>query len=150
MNTKVKTFSRFSKPNVGATVQVTTKYRSVVAGEDYTINSYKGKVLRSMPWDHTNTFRMTGGIIGFDVELPVRVIPLQHVTDLEIDGAKQKTTSYKSGTHVVTIKGSKGDPYEVVVEDGRVTHCPCTGFGFRKWCSHGKKALADLQKGDAC
>lgn len=91
--------------------------------------TYEGIVKRSDSWMRADEFNMTTGLKNF----PVRTISLSNV--ISINGMKFNELP-KDDTRIVNVKGSKGDIYKVTVRNGVGQSCTCTGFGFRKRCSH--------------
>lgn len=91
--------------------------------------TYEGVVKRPDSWMKTDEFNMTTDMKSF----PVRTISLTNV--ISIDGIKVGDLP-KDDTRIVDVKGSKGDIYKVTVRNGVGQSCTCTGFGFRKRCSH--------------
>jgi len=119
------------QPSVGSTISVLVKRftpisRILFPNEPFT-TEYNGTVIKSASYDDSNTFRLTG-----DVNTPIRVIYMKNV--LAVDGMKNDFVEVKD--KIVIVKGSKGNEYVVTIgATGRNT-CTCSGYGFRKNCSH--------------
>lgn len=103
------------------------------------IIQYVGTVLPNPKWiTSANQFCITSD----DPRVGWRVIDVKNV--ISIDGTLVVQTQQEDApvAKTVVIKGSKGDNYIVTVKpDGSAT-CECTGFGYRKKCSHIDKAKA--------
>ena len=128
----------FAKPTVGSTLTVTTDYtdymRGFASGVPRT-RTYSGTVVKSASYDDPLTFRMTTG----DPSYPVRVVPLDHVTDIVTsDGsAVTKTEAKKIEVTAWEVKSDsrKGGSY-TVTREGSHFSCNCLGFTYRKSCRH--------------
>lgn len=128
----------FAKPTVGSTLTVTTDYtdymRGFASGVPRT-RTYSGTVVKSASYDDPLTFRMTTG----DPSYPVRVVPLDHVTDIVTsDGsAVTKTEAKKIEVTAWEVKSDsrKGGTY-TVTREGKHFSCNCLGFTYRKSCRH--------------
>ena len=122
-------------PEIGSTITLTTRYK-----DDYIFSDKKWKettyenvtVLAPEPWMKSNQVR-----ISSDTEkMPFRVINLSNIDS--VDNVQFAEPS-KSNIQRVTVAGSKGNEYIVMVEDGIATSCTCPGFAYRKHCRHLKE-----------
>lgn len=125
--------SRFEVPEVGETVTLTTRYRSVLLGQQYQENRYENaEVIEPYPWLKPGQFCITGS-----GRMPVRVIDIARV--IEFSGAGQETNS--TDNRVIEVTGSKGSTYLVTIVDGNAVRCTCRGFQFRRDCRHLREAM---------
>lgn len=129
-----------NKPQVGSRVKVVVRHvgfepvfvpvfkQSTPAPVDYL--EYQGEVVRPPdlslgPWE----FGLTTTIPDF----PVRVIDMRDV--ISIDGTASIDESHQ--VHIVNVQGSKGNVYQVQVQDGKAFSCTCPAFVYRKQqCKH--------------
>lgn len=129
----------FKRPNIGDVVTVTTRYREnlINATNKWRDTTYENvPVIKGPKWMKPHEFCIPCTGERF---ITYRVISMKHVHDLEIVGrsAETETTSIK----VVEVKGSKGNVYQVTLEDGIAVSCTCPGFQFRRQCRHLKEAI---------
>lgn len=120
------------KPEVGAQVEVTTKWKStyLFAKSPWEYRTITGTVLKSNYWDAPNTFKV---LTGHPIH-PEPVISLAHVEKINyIKGKPGKSYDNKSKTKQVT--GSKGNVY-TVTKNGNKYSCTCPGFTYRRACKH--------------
>lgn len=118
-------------PTVGSYVRVTVRYLNINAfeTEQYKTETYEGKVVPNEKWDGPASFCMTG-----DKYIRVRNIRPDYVQNIEyISGSERKIDV--TGFRGFKVE-SKGKTYLVGVQHGRKFTCNCTGFGYRKTCSH--------------
>jgi hypothetical protein len=103
--------------------------------------TYSGTVLPGAPYDPPESFRMSG-----NDQMPVRVISLRHV--IGANGKKvQKTHSAPQATLLTfPVKGSKGADYTVTIDSKGHGSCTCSGFGYRRKCSHIDGVFAGMKK----
>ena len=124
----------FDKPAVGSKVFVTTEYKY---GFTKT-NRIAGVVVPSGKHDDVESFRLATGNVNF----PISVISLDHVTSLVYDDGSQGVVSERPKIEVmvwqVPSDSRKGGTY-TVTKEGKHYHCTCVGFGFRKFCRHVNK-----------
>ena len=118
-------------PNVGSMVRVTMKPWSTYAWGDLpsTPEVYEGRVVANERWDGANSFCMTG-----DKYIKVRNIRMDYVVSVEVVSGSSRKVDL-SGFRGFKVE-SKGKTYLVGVQNGRVVACNCTGYGYRKTCSH--------------
>jgi hypothetical protein len=134
---------KFSKPEIGKHLTVTTKYdRKGFAANVTSTHTKSGVVIKSEHYDDPDTFRLATG----DRSFPFSVVPLDHVTEiLYEDGSKGETHTQK----VITVSAwevksdsRKGGSY-TVTRDGNHYSCTCLGFQYRKSCRHIIKIKAE-------
>lgn len=118
-------------PSVGSYVRVTVKYlnTNLWDTDTYKYETYEGQVIPNEKWDSPTSFCMTG-----DKYIRSRNIRVNDNIQIEyISGSERKidVTGFR-GFKVV----SKGKTYLVGVQNGTKFACNCTGFGYRKTCSH--------------
>ena len=123
---------QFSAPTIGSKVTVTirTKNDFIFRTSEFEDQVYEGTVVKNFPWQQPNTFALTGNI-----NIPIRVIELKDVFDLESNGAVGTKEEIDNTTQAVEVKGSKGEMY-TVTKFGNKYSCTCVGFQFRKKCKH--------------
>jgi hypothetical protein len=136
----------FSSPPVGSTVSLTVRaktyyYYATDPYEEYTLENRT--VLKRAQYDPPGTVRVQ----GISANIPVHVIPLSKVIKLKINGKKTDQTLDVDNTtnSVVTVTGSKGDLYTVIIENGQPVSCTCKGFMYRHRCSHFQTALKNKE-----
>lgn len=102
---------------------------------------YEGTIVSSANYDPKESFRITG-----DVLMPVRVIHKGHV--VSCNGKKVGKTTELPAVRPQTfpVKGSKGNDYVVAINEQGQGSCTCSGYGFRRKCSHIDGVLATLGK----
>lgn len=130
----------FSKPAVGTTITVTTKYRD---GNYYSTNEWKHFTYKNVPvvpsqkYDGPNTFRIPA---DRDSSINERVIDLANVERLVIDGELASTVATKNDPNkitVITVKGSKNNEYVVKLVGGKPVSCTCPQNAYRRAvCKH--------------
>lgn len=128
----------FSKPKVGSVVIVTTDYTEYLKGFAANVprnQTHTGTVVKSENYDDPQSFRMATGNRRF----PVRVVPLDHVTNLVYDDGRvgDKTEKKKVEVTAWEVKSDsrKGGSY-TVTRQGDHFSCTCLGFTYRKSCRH--------------
>lgn len=116
-------------PSVGSVVRVTT-IPTVYGWDDLepTPDVYEGTVVPNEKWDRPNTFCMTG-----DKYIRVRSINMKFVGSVEIISGLSRKVDI-SGFRAFKVE-SKGKAYIVGIQSGKFV-CNCTGFSYRKTCSH--------------
>ncbi len=127
--------------NVGDVITVKTRnplyhardrYANGYVGPEY--NEYTGTVVHQK-WYGDDQIGLTTDMPHF----PIRVLNRANI--VEVMGAKFDYAPVKSSREVITVQGSKGNPYTVIKENGKAT-CTCPGYGFRKTCKHTQEVLA--------
>lgn len=116
-------------PSVGSFVRVTTT-PTVYGWDDIEPKPdvYEGTVVPNEKWDRPNTFCMTG-----DKYIRVRSINMRFIASVEIiSGLSHKVDVI--GFRAFKVE-SKGKAYTVGIQNSRFA-CNCTGFSYRKTCSH--------------
>lgn len=88
-------------------------------------NDYTGDVAPRPSWCNSDQFALTTG----DEDAPIRIIE----SDSIICGWLHRGMD---DIRVVSIPGKHGKRYTVTVADSGRLSCNCTGFGYRKTCSH--------------
>lgn len=94
-------------------------------------NDYTGDVVPRFPWLDDNWFVMTTG----DKESPFRVL---HKDSIICGWPVAKGKSEPEPTYVC-IPGKSGKKYTVALSDAGHLSCNCTGYGYRRTCSHVKE-----------
>lgn len=132
----------FSKPPVGASISVTTRYKEsyYYATNKWRDTTYTGVVLPDESWFKPDQFKMTCD----EPHMDFRVMTLNSIVDLKVNGEDAELNEVEVSEKVVTVKGSKGADYWVTIKDGTPISCTCTGFSFRKQCRHLNEALGDV------
>ena len=130
---------KFSMPPIGATIQVTTRYRETYyyATNEWRDTTYVGKVLPPERWFKDGDFKLTSD----DPKMTFRVINLRAVIDLKVDGVDADIEDVDPSTQYVNVKGKKGNEYTVTIKDGSATSCTCPGFHYRSTCRHLREAV---------
>lgn len=131
----------FTKPTVGKSVTVKLnfsdylKFASVTARYANAISTVTGSVVDSEEFDDPSSFRIQTG----NVKIPVAIIPLKNVTNLEyVDGNiahQQEEIKPEQETESWLVQGSGTSTY-TVTRTGNQWHCECKGFSFRSQCKH--------------
>lgn len=118
------------RPQPGSEIQVQVEYsmNANMIPPRPTKQTYRGRVLASHRWLTDREFCLSG-----DDAWPVRVINLQHVTDIQYLSGQGVDVRVSARTWEVV--GSRGDRY-LVSRDSRGWSCACAGFQFRKNCRH--------------
>lgn len=137
---KGQSMKKFNKPPVGSSVTVTTRCKEnyYYATDEWRDNTYTGEVLRDEKWFKDGDFKITSDepdVISF------RVINLNSVIDLKIDGQDGDQSEVDTSVKTVVVEGSNGNQYLVSVKDGVANSCTCKGFQYRKQCRHLKEAM---------
>ena len=125
---------KFTVPQPGSTITVTTYYKSHVIGrteaDDHT--TYENvPVLPPQSWTKPHEFCIPAENEPF---IKFRTISIERVTDLIVH--EGSTADAKHGTIVVPVAGSGDKIYSVVVTDGVAKSCDCMGFQYRRNCRH--------------
>lgn len=97
-------------------------------------NDYTGNILPNLPWMSDNQFLMATG----NPDAPYRILDKDRI----ICGWTAPTVSGQSDPEYVLIPGKSGRKYTVSICDGGNLICNCTGFGYRRTCSHVKEVEA--------
>lgn len=116
--------------NIGTDVEITTKSKSNILWEEYSINTYRGKIVENPKWLGADYVCVATG----NPKWPISMIWKKFITGYDSKVSKSNTRVFK-----VTSKKSK-KTYDVIFSDGRIT-CNCLGFEYRKSCRHSKKVL---------
>ena len=128
--------------HIGETVTVVLSYQSVILKDlcpnPPTTVTFTGKVVGRAEFDPKDSIRITG-----DARMPVRVISFDKLlrwNDIEVTQPNAKIFE----PSFIIVSGSKGKQYKITkLVDGSFT-CTCTGFGYRKHCSHIQKLTDSL------
>lgn len=128
----------FVKPQPGQKISVTTKFTNPILAskEQYRYTTYIGTVEKDFKWLSNQEFVLS---TPEDVDMPVRVLHLNYVSDLKMSNGEAFQTREVATRQVRLVKGTKGDVYTVATENGKTT-CSCSGFQFRGMCRHVKDA----------
>lgn len=127
----------FKQPEVGKTVKVSTRYRSIflLSRQEHMDYEYEGVVAkpdRSVP--EGSFMLLTPG----DVKMPTRIIALRNVVNLKYsDGTSVGQAKPQDQVRVWQVQGSRGNVY-TVTQRGSDKSCTCPGFTFRRACKHVK------------
>jgi|TARA_B110000444_G_C18578905_1_gene473007 hypothetical protein len=111
------------------------RYAPNVSSVKDEFNYYEGEILYEK-WFKPNEVGITTG----DPRFKFRRIQKERI--VEIDGNESKFSAESlsvpkdSELTRISVKGSKGDLYEVEVGGGRGSSCSCKGYQFRGSCRH--------------
>lgn len=101
---------------------------------------YEGEVLMRTEYDPKDAFRLTG-----DELMPIRVISRSHVVGINGTAVPPSSSPMKPlAPRIYPVKGSKGADYTVTITSTGAASCTCSGYGFRRKCSHIDGVLASL------
>lgn len=129
-------------PREGSQVVVTTKHRNTVLGGDpFKFNTYKGVVVKASPWMSPHEFMIATG----NAQHPKAIINSGFVHSIDYVSGLASTVNTDSRIFRVTSKSS-GKHYVVTLASGKIT-CTCTGFEYRKHCKH-SQAVSQKIKGE--
>jgi hypothetical protein len=131
-------------PKVGSTITVTTKHRNVILGKDpFVFRTFSGVVLSPDKWMIPSEFALATR----NKDFPKAVVNMTYVVDIKYtSGSAGAEVNTNTRTFKVTSK-STGKSYIVTSSAGAVA-CTCTGYSFRRTCSHSVK-VANFIKGKA-
>lgn len=116
--------------SIGSSVEITTKTKSNLLGQDYDIRVYKGKVVENPKWLGSDYVSVATG----NEYHPVSSILKSFIVGYERSKDPIKTRIFK-----VTSRETK-KPHYVFYSDGKAS-CDCLGYQFRQSCKHVKKVL---------
>ena len=91
-------------------------------------NDYTGDVVPSPRWLTADQFMITTG----NADSPVRILDKDRI----ICGWTVPNSSREQEPTFVSIRGKSGRSYVVTLADTGELSCNCTGFGYRRTCSH--------------
>jgi hypothetical protein len=92
-------------------------------------NDYTGEIAPKPRWCKDNQFALTTG----DKDAPFRILE----TDNIICGWFLPVSEQSMDRRYVSIPGKSGRRHNVYLsDDGLQFSCDCTGFGYRRTCSH--------------
>jgi hypothetical protein len=94
-------------------------------------NEYEGEVYPRPRWVGEEYFCLTTG----DVNFPFRTVAKDNI----VDGWLLPTQNAGSNKQVYQIQGKKASTYLVTRENNKWS-CNCTGFAYRRHCSHIEEA----------
>jgi hypothetical protein len=115
---------------IGSEVEITTKFKSNLLWEEFSINTHRGKVIENPKWLGADYVCVATGKPNW---------PISMIFKENIIGYDSKVT--KSNTRIFKVTSKKSNKtYDVVLSDGRIS-CNCLGFEYRKSCRHSKKVL---------
>lgn len=121
--------------NVGQDVEIQTKMRSHRLGSDYDYSIFKGRVVPNPKWIDSDYVCVYTG----EPNHPTSIIHKKFIVGHTFSQAR-------TSERIFQVKSkSKGKTYMVVSKGGAIT-CNCTGFGFRRKCSHSDKVRQLLEK----
>lgn len=113
---------------VGKDVEIETKMRSHRLGKDYDYHTFKGRVVPNPKWIDSDYVCVYTG----EPNHPTSIIHKKFIVGHVFSQAR-------TNERIFQVKSkSKGKTYMVVSKGGAIT-CNCTGFGFRRKCSHSDK-----------
>ena len=119
--------------SIGADIELTTKWRSNLLGQEFDIKSFKGKVVPNPKWLDKDYVSLRTG----NPEYPISYIHKKFIVG-------HTFSEERSAERIFQVKSkSSGKIYNVISVDGDVT-CDCVGFQFRKMCKHSAKVKAVL------
>ena len=114
--------------SIGADIELTTKWKSNILGQEFDIKTFKGKVVPNPKWLDTDYISLHTGTPEY---------PISHIHKKFIVG--HTFTESRSIARIFNVKSkSSGKSYTVISEDGTV-QCDCVGFQFRRVCKHSAK-----------
>lgn len=120
---------------VGQSVEIQTKMRSITLGQDYNYVTFRGKVVPNPKWVTSDYVCVYTG----EPNHPTSVIHKRLIVGHTFSQARTEQRIFQ-----VKSK-SKGKTYTVISSEGTIT-CNCTGFQFRRKCSHSDKVRQLLEK----
>jgi hypothetical protein len=121
---------RFS---LGADIEVKTRWKSNLLGQEFDDKTFKGKVVKNPTWLDSDYISLHTG----NPEYPVSYIHKKFIVGHVF--AEERSTS-----RLFAVKSkSSGKVYNVASFDGDVT-CECVGFQFRRKCKHSAAVKAVL------
>ena len=120
---------------IGQSVEIQTKMRSILLGEDYKFVTFKGRVVPNPKWVDSDYVCVYTG----DQNHPPSVIHKRLIVG-------HTFSESRINERIFQVKSkSKGKTYTVISKGGTIT-CNCTGFQFRRKCSHSDKVRQHLVK----
>lgn len=129
----------FTTPRAGDVVTVTTRYSEgyIYADTDWRDTTYEDvTVIKGPEWKPSGSFCVH---CKDEPYIRFRTISMRNVHHILINGEEGKTVK-ETIFHTVEVDGSKGNKYNVTLENGVAVTCECIGFQFRKECRHLKAA----------
>jgi hypothetical protein len=119
--------------SIGADIELTTKWKSNILGQEFDVKSFKGKVVPNPKWLDRDYVSLRTG----NPEYPISYIHKKFIVG-------HTFSEERSIERIFQVKSkSSGKIYNVISADGDVT-CDCVGFQFRKMCKHSAKVKAVL------
>jgi hypothetical protein len=97
-------------------------------------NDYTGDIVPRFPWLSSDQFVMTTG----DSDAPYRILE----KDAILCGWTAPSEPSNREPSYVCIPGKNGKQYTVALADNGSLSCNCTGYGYRRTCSHVKEVEA--------
>jgi hypothetical protein len=120
---------------VGQYAEIQTKMRSTRLGKDYDYTTFSGRIVPNLKWVDSDYVCVHTG----EPNHPISVIHKRFIVGYQFSQAR-------TNERIFQVKSkSKGKTYMVVSKDGKIT-CDCTGFSFRRKCSHSDKVRQLLDK----
>jgi hypothetical protein len=114
--------------SVGADIELTTKWKSNILGQEFDIKTFKGKVVPNPKWLDMDYVSLHTG----KPEYPISYIHKKFIVG-------HTFTETRSIARIFNVKSkSSGKSYTVISEDG-IVQCDCVGFQFRRACKHSAK-----------
>ena len=119
--------------SIGADIELTTKWKSNILGQEFDIKSFKGKVVPNPKWLDKDYLSLHTG----NPEYPISYIHKKFIVG-------HTFTETRSIARIFAVKSkSSGKTYNVISADGEVS-CDCVGFQFRRMCKHSAKVKSVL------
>ncbi len=128
----------YAPPKAGDVITVTTRYSEgyIYADTEWRDTTYRDvTVIKGPEWKPTGSFCIPCD----EPYIKFRTISMRNVHHILINGQEGKTVK-EIVYRTIRVKGSKGNEYNVALENGVAVKCECTGFQFRKECRHLKEA----------
>ena len=121
--------------NIGERVRVVSK----ITGPG---KIFEGTIVQNDRWDPPNSFCLLTG----NAEFPVSNFLWRNLLSIEKIAGGVKHKPLATRTRYVIVQGSKGHDHKLSLHSSGLVQCDCTGYGFRRHCSHHKLALNWLNK----
>lgn len=98
-------------------------------------HTYEGELVATPKWIDYDAIALTTN----DPKFRVRVIAKSDI--ISVDGSESKYIAPISSERVLTVAGSKGNVYTVIIGT-KTNSCTCVAFQYRRSCKHINEALA--------
>jgi len=133
-----------SDMNIGERVRVVTKMPEsyLFAKEPFRLSTYEGTIVRGNErLDPPGTFNLLTG----NPQYPVSIIAMKNVVEWEVIG-KVKGAPFANRSRYILVRTAKGTEHKVALFSSGHATCDCTGFGYRRNCSHVSDGLAYVKR----